>query len=264
MCYTCNQKKASPQSPSFEKSMKDEKRKTEDSEVESVLIDAELFLKYKAPDRAIKRVRDAIDRTPHSLRLREALRDMARSNNYHGEAARQCLALARIYIDREDFDSAYDRLLEAKSLDPRINIAPGLDAIRKAKRPDLPQGEAAPREKHVATFAGDIALISVFDAIQVIENSRLTGLLELDAEILGGKIYFNAGKIVDAESGPLNGEEGFRKICEMTSGIFDFTRSEQGYSVKIVATSNTNLILDSLRQVDEENMDAEEESEEVM
>jgi len=244
--------------------MKEEKTKTEDSEVESVLIDAELFLKYKAPERAIKRLRDAVEKNPHSLRLREALRDMARTNNYQGEAARQCLALARIYIDREEFEFAYDRLLEAKNLDPRINIAPGLDAIRKAKRPDLPQGEAAAREKHAATFAGDIALISVFDAIQVIENSRLTGLLELDAETHGGKIYFNAGRIVDAEAGNEKGEEGFRKICEMTSGLFDFTRSEQGYPVNIVATSNTNLILDSLRQVDEENMEAEEEHEEVM
>lgn len=232
--------------------MKEEKSKTGDLGVESALIDAELFLKYKAPDRAVKCLRDAIDKTPHSVRLREALRDTAKFCNYAGEAARQCLALARIYIDRDEFDLAFDRLLEAKNLDSRINIAPGLDAIRKAKRPDLQPGEAS-KEKRAATFAGDIALVSIFDAIQVIENSRLTGVLEIDAEIHVGKVYFNAGRIVDAEIGADKGESGFRKVCEMTSGLFDFTRSEVGFPISIVATSNTNLILDSLRLVDEQN-----------
>jgi tetratricopeptide (TPR) repeat protein len=241
--------------------MREEKGKTGDLGVESALIDAELFMKYKATERAINRLREAIDKTPHSLRLREALRDMAKSCNYPSEAARQGLALARIYIDREDFDSAYDRLIEAKTLDPRINIASGLDAIRKAKRPDLQPGEASTK-KRAATFAGDIALVSIFDAIQVIENSRLTGVLSIDAEVQEGKIFFNAGRIVDAESGNVNGEEGFRKICEMTSGLFDFVRSEQGYPVNIVAASNTNLILDSLRKVDEDNKEEEEDEDE--
>lgn len=242
--------------------MKEEKGKTGDLGVESALIDAELFMKYKAPERAVKCLKDAIDRTPHSVRLREALRDMAKTCNYTGEAARQCLALARIYIDREDYDSAFDRLLEAKNLDERINITPGLDAIRKAKRPDLQPGEAS-KEKRAATFAGDIALISIFDAIQVVENSRLTGVLEIDAETHEGKIFFNAGRIVDAESASLKGEEGFRKVCEMTSGLFDFTRTEQGFPIVIVATSNTNLILDSLRQVDEANSDDEDDDDDT-
>jgi hypothetical protein len=36
-------------------------------------------------------------------------------------------------------------------------------------------------------------------------------------------------------------------------GSFDFERSPQGFPVTIQAASNTNLILDSLRQLDEEN-----------
>ena len=233
--------------------MNEEKNKPESSsgEIQSALIDAELFMKYKAPERALKRLRDAVERWPLSLSLRETLRDYAKVSNYTGEAARQCLSLARIYIDKEDFDTAYDRLLEAKTLDPRINIAPGLDAIRKAKRPDLQPGEIS-KEKRAATFAGDLALIGIFDAIQVIENSRLTGILSIDAETHEGKIYFNAGRIVDTETGGVGAEEGFVRICEMTSGLFDFTRTEQGFPIGIAATSNTNLILDTLRRVDEE------------
>src|SRR5215217_4118650 len=138
------------------------------SEIEAALLDAELFTKYQAPDRAIKRLRTALELSPRSIKLRERLREICTSSKQGEEAARQCLALASLYIEREDFDSAYDRLLEAKQLDPRINIASGLEAIRRARRPDLGQ-QTAPVESRVeirATLAGDLSAISVFDAVQ--------------------------------------------------------------------------------------------------
>src|SRR6266850_4666216 len=106
------------------------------SEVSTALLDAELFVKYHAPERAIKRLRTALERSPRSIQLRERLREVAASHKHLEEAARQCLALASLYIEREDFDSAYDRLLEAKDLDPRINIAAGLEAIRRSRQPN--------------------------------------------------------------------------------------------------------------------------------
>src|SRR5688572_6897297 len=107
------------------------------SEIDTALLDAELFLKYKAPDRAIKRLRTALEGHPRSIPLRERVREVCVSEKQKEEAARQCLALASLYIERDDFETAYDRLLEAKQLDARINIAGGLEAIRKARRPDL-------------------------------------------------------------------------------------------------------------------------------
>src|SRR5882762_9390280 len=107
------------------------------SEVETALLDAELFVKYHAPERAIKRLRTALERSPRSIQLRERLREVAAGHKHLEEAARQCLTLASLYIEREDLDAAYDRLLEAKELDPRINIAAGLEAIRRSRRPDL-------------------------------------------------------------------------------------------------------------------------------
>lgn len=222
-----------------------------DSEIESALIDADLFVKYKSPERAVKRLKTALERHPLSVQLREHLREVSIITNHQSEAARQCLALASLYIERDDFDTAYDRLLEAKTLDPRINIAPGLDAIRKARRPDLQPGQASVEHRD-ATFAGDVGLISIFDVIQVIENSRLTGSLVINNEIIAGRLLFNSGRIVDAEIGHDAGVGGFRRLIEMTSGVFDFIRSEQGFPIVIMASSNTNLILDTLRQVDEE------------
>src|ERR1043165_1539308 len=113
------------------------------SEVEAALLDAELFMKYQAPERAIKRLRTALELNTRSIKLRERLREVCAAQKHTEEAARQCLALASLYIEREDFDTAHDRLLEANQLDPRINIGRGLEAIRRARRPDLKPTPAA-------------------------------------------------------------------------------------------------------------------------
>ena len=233
--------------------------KEHNEDVETALLDADLFVKYKAPQKAIKRLRSAIEHYPRSVKLRERLREVA-VHKHPEEAARQCLALANLYIAREDFEAAYERLLEAKKLDPRISITPGLEAIRRARRPDLhpgdhvdvqPSGEdKAPRS---TTLAGDLSAISIFDAVQVIENARLTGALSIEGVEQQGSILFNHGLIVGAASGEVEGQEAFRRIVETTSGKFDFERTSQEFPVTIKAASNTNLILDSLRQLDEDN-----------
>jgi tetratricopeptide (TPR) repeat protein len=225
------------------------------SDVDTALLDAELFVKYRAPERAIKRLRTALERSPRSIKLRERLHEIAAANKHLEEAARQCLALASLYIEREDFDIAYDRLLEAKQLDPRINIAAGLVAIRRARRPDLrpvSQPVAGKSESVNATLAGDLAAISVFDAIQVLENAKLTGSLTLTSETETGRLWFNDGTIVDADCAGEAGAAGFSQIVEITSGTFEFQKSTHTYPVNIQAPSNTNLILDALRRLDEE------------
>jgi len=223
------------------------------SEADSALLDAELFLKYQAPERAIKRLRSALEDSPRSIALRERLREICISQKQTEEAARQCLALARLYVEREEFDSAYDRLLEAKQLDARINIAGGLEAIRRARRPDLrPEATPAARsDRPLVTLAGDLAAVSVFDAIQVLENAKLNGTLLLSNDNQSGTVYFNDGRIVDAESGGATGEEAFRRVCEITNGSFEFQKSAGEFPARINALSNTNLILDTLRQLDE-------------
>ncbi|HEX8708173.1 MAG TPA: DUF4388 domain-containing protein [Pyrinomonadaceae bacterium] len=230
-------------------------------DVETALLDAELFIKYQAPERAIRRLRAAIEQHPRSLALRERLREIT-SASHPEEAARHCLALARLYIEREDFQAAHERLLEAKQLDPRISIATGLEAIRRARRPPALRSEEEaverrpPVERPRAVFAGDLSVISIFDAVQVIENSRLTGTLAISSDARPGRILFNEGRIVGAETGEARAVEAFRKLVEVANGSFDFARTLKEFPVTINAPSNTNLILDSLRQLDEENKES--------
>jgi len=223
------------------------------SDVEAALLDADLFIKYKSPERAIKRLRSAVELNSRSLPLREKLREICAMQKHPDEAARQCLALASLYIEREEFDTAYDRLLEAKQLDNRINIASGLEAIRRARRPDLrptPAAEAHFEKRHF-TLAGDLSAVSTFDAIQVIENAKLTGVLTLTNDKQNGRVLFNEGRIVDADCAGAVAEQGFQRIVEISTGTFEFQKADQEFPVKIQAQTNTNLILDTLRHLDE-------------
>ncbi|MBC7796208.1 MAG: DUF4388 domain-containing protein [Pyrinomonadaceae bacterium] len=233
-----------------------------DLSIESILLDADLLVKYKSFERAVSLLQEAIERSPRSMPLREKLREVCASGGDATEAARQCLALASLYINREEFEMAYDRLQEAKLLDPRISIAPGLEAIRRAKHPMPvapvyhPQPTATPTPvliKSNAVFAGNLSFVGIFDAIQVVENARLTGLLIIKNDTRDGSVSFNLGKIVDSESNGEIGTKGFRKIVEATEGTFEFTLSDNEFPVVIQATSNTNLLLDTLSEMDEEN-----------
>ena len=225
-----------------------------ETSIESVLLDADLFVKYSSPDKAFKLLRGALERSPRSIGLREKMRDICVRQRNLNEAARQCLALVSLYIGREDFDLAYDRLQEAKLLDPRISVAPGLEAIRRARRPDF----AAARDKKPqkvrtdVTFAGNLAYVSIFDAVQVIESAKMTGLLVIKSDLHLANVAFNVGKIVDAECNGKNGHTAFRDIIEINHGTFEFSTAEQEFAVVLVVSSNTNFLLDVLTELDNE------------
>ena len=222
--------------------------------IESVLLDADLFVKYSSAEKAFKLLHDSLERSPRSIALREKLRDICIKQKNLNEAARQCLALVSLYIGREEFDLAYDRLQEAKLLDPRVSVAPGLEAIRRARRPDFATNrDRSPQKVRTdVTFAGNLGFVSIFDAVQVIESSKMTGLLVIKSDLHLANVSFNDGKIVDAECNGHNGSGAFREIIEIASGTFEFSNSENEFPVVINVVSNTNFLLDVLTELDNE------------
>src|SRR5688572_24623959 len=219
--------------------------------IESVLLDADLFVKYSSADKAFKLLHDSLERSPRSIALREKLRDICIKQKNLNEAAKQCLALVSLYIGREEFDLAYDRLQEAKLLDPRISVAPGLEAIRRARRPQFSNTDKSPQKVRTdVTFAGSLAFVSIFDAVQVIESAKMTGLLVIKSDLHLANVAFNEGKIVDAECNGLNGVPAFRQIIEISSGTFEFSISETPFPIIIVISTNTNFLLDVLTELD--------------
>jgi tetratricopeptide (TPR) repeat protein len=205
-------------------------------------------------EKAFSLLRESIERSPRSIALREKLRDICIKQKNLNEAARQCLALVTLYIAREEFDLAYDRLQEAKLLDPRISVAPGLEAIRRARRPDFANSrDRSPQKVRTdVTLAGNLGYVSIFDAVQVVENAKMTGLLVLKSDMHLASVAFNEGKIVDAECNGHNGITAFREIIELASGTFEFTTAENEFPVVIAVSSNTNFLLDVLTELDNE------------
>src|SRR5215212_7229848 len=195
-----------------------EKPKSLDESVEAAVLDADLFVKYNAPQRAVERLQDAIAHHPRSIVLREKLREVAVAHGMEEEAARQCLKLVQLYISRENFEST-------------------------------------PERRKPITFAGDLSTVTIFDAVQVLENSKLTGALAIESAGRKGSVFFNDGRIVDAECDDAKGTLAFRLLVEVTGGGFDFEKAPNEFPVRIQALSNTNLILDTLRQMDEEKND---------
>ena len=225
-----------------------------DVSIETVLLDTELFVKYRSPEKAIALLKLSIERSPRSIQLREKLREICSQQVNLTEAARQCLALASLYIAREELDLAYDRLQEAKLLDPRISVAPGLEAIRHARRPEfeVTRTDVAANVRKDLALAGNLAFVGLFDVIQAIENSKLTGLLVLRSDFGSANVSLNNGRIVDAEFNGKQGKEAFRGIVEINSGTFEFSISSEEFAVFIATSSNTNFILDVLAALDSE------------
>ncbi len=80
----------------------------------------------------------------------------------------------------------------------------------------------------------------------------MTGLLKIKSDQHLANVSFNEGKIVDAEADGLNGKKAFRIIIEINSGTFEFTLTENEFSVVIVISSNTNFLLDTLTSLESE------------
>jgi hypothetical protein len=217
-------------------------------DVEGAIIDADLLVKYRLVNRAIETLQDAIKAAPRNVGLREKLREVFVDNNRLSDAAQMCMDLSTLYIAAEKLELANERLLEAKRLDPRVSITARLNQLEGGK--SSPTQVAGPRAS-AKSITGDLADISIFDIVQILENSRMTGVLALRSGARGGNVYFNDGQVVDATYGQQVGLDAFSEVVEFASGQFEFEKSPTRFQQRIESTSNTSLILDVLREKDE-------------
>ncbi|MFY9610119.1 MAG: DUF4388 domain-containing protein [Blastocatellia bacterium] len=102
-------------------------------------------------------------------------------------------------------------------------------------------------------FLGSFTVISLLDVIQMIENSRLTGVLAIFLPSTKGEIYFSEGEIVGAAADGESGAEGLARLLNAAEGTFEFRKSPAHFERTIDAPSNVGLLLDLLRVKDEES-----------
>lgn len=216
-------------------------------DVEGAIIDADLLVKYRLVNRAIETLQEAIKTAPRNIPLREKLREIFVDNNKLSDAAQICMDLSTLYIAAEKFELANERLLEAKRLDPRVSITARLNQLEVGRTGPAP----GPARTSAKSITGDLADISIFDIVQILENSRMTGVLALKSGVRAGSVYFNDGQVVDATYGQKIGLDAFAELVDFASGQFEFEKSQTRFQQRIESTSNTSLILDILRDKDE-------------
>src|SRR5215216_2062259 len=211
---------------------------------ESAIIDAELLVKYRMVNRAIETLERAIDSAPRHIGLREKLREILIDAGKRDQAAQHCLALASLHISAGDLERANERLLEAKRLDPRVSVTGQLRDVRRT--------ESAPvRAQKI--LSGNLADVNLFDIIQIIENSRLSGVLLVSSSAANGEIHFEEGLVIGAQAGPDAGRKALSELAGAVNCSFEFEKTNASYERTIQTTSNTALILDLLRAKDEED-----------
>jgi hypothetical protein len=218
---------------------------------ESAIIDAELLVKYRMVNRAIETLERAIDSAPRHIGLREKLREILIDTGKRDQAAQHCLALASLHISAGDMERANERLLEAKRLDPRVSVTGQLRDVRRSGATPAPIKSSAPQRAQKILY-GMLADISLFDIIQILENSRLSGALLVNSSAAIGEIQLDEGTIVSAKAGDWIGRKALSHLTGAIDGTFEFEKTNLHYERTIQATSNTALILDLLREKDEE------------
>ena len=99
-------------------------------------------------------------------------------------------------------------------------------------------------------FQGSLAELHLPDIIQLISVSGKTGVFHLEDPPHKGEIFLHDGKIVHAQMEDTSGEEAVYALAIWNQGDFKFEPGI-GTENRTIAKSNTNLLMEAARRLDE-------------
>jgi hypothetical protein len=99
-------------------------------------------------------------------------------------------------------------------------------------------------------FRGSLAELPLTDILQLVAVSNKTGMLAMRNGEARGEIHVDRGQIVHAATGALGGEQAFYEMARWNAGEFDFTQ-DAPVAARTIEISNTNLMMEAARQIDE-------------
>jgi hypothetical protein len=99
-------------------------------------------------------------------------------------------------------------------------------------------------------FQGSLAELHLPDIIQLVSVSGKTGVFHLVDGNLKGHIYLHEGRIVHATLDDVSGEEAVYALAIWNQGDFKFEPAAPS-EVKTISKSNTNLLMEAARRLDE-------------
>ena len=151
---------------------------------------------------------------------------------------------------RAGYDDYVDRRLGAENV--ASHIVSSLSSHRHGFQPTqmLEQSETA--------LDGRLSHFDLPGVIQMLAQSQQSGALHLNAGATDGIIFFDAGEVVHAESGQFAGDDAVGHLVKSCNGVHDgvykFVPGRTA-TTRTVHKGTTALILDALREFDEQERD---------
>ncbi len=109
-------------------------------------------------------------------------------------------------------------------------------------------------ESSETALEGSLTHLDLPGVIQMLQHSRQTGALHVNAGSTDGLLFFDAGDVVHAESGELVGDDAVVHIVKscngVEAGVYKFVPGDTA-PTRTVMRSATELMLDAMRAYDE-------------
>lgn len=110
-------------------------------------------------------------------------------------------------------------------------------------------------------LSGNLSHLDLPGVVQMLVHSRQTGALHVNSHELDGILFFSAGEVSHAETGELVGDDAVVHIVQNCNraedGVYKFVPGATA-TTRTVLRSATELMLEALRQVDEDEEGAPE------
>jgi len=107
-------------------------------------------------------------------------------------------------------------------------------------------------------LSGNLSHLDLPGVVQMLVHSRQSGSLYVNAGVIDGIVFFDNGNITHAESGDLIGDDAVVQIVKCSNGVdsggYKFIPGETA-STRTVLRSATELMLEALRELDEDAHD---------
>jgi len=225
-----------------------------DDDVESFIVDIELLEKFGQQVNAIRRLEQVLSTHPQEIKLRQKLKNIYVDRKMPKKAAQECLEIAKALQQRDQKEEANKYLREAQRLNPLLSSARRNPAPTGTGPAESQPGPVSKAAEETVSLRGDLSEIGLLDVIQILDNAQKSGKLMIKSEGNPGTIFFNSGRIVNATYQDKVGEPAMYALVAVKGGSFDYKPSAVAFDV-VINNSNTNLLLEGLRLLDEANRD---------
>jgi hypothetical protein len=110
-------------------------------------------------------------------------------------------------------------------------------------------------------LSGSLSHLDLPGVIQMLGQARQSGALHVNASDTDGIVFFEGGEILHAECGTLFGDEAVTQIVKAchgsAKGVYKFVYGATA-AQRTVLRSATDLLLDAMREFDEDQRDEAE------